>query len=191
MELALVRMARRAAGGGGQSGSEGARRAGQPAGQPGGRAARGEGPNRFSRTRAAHADEIDHDYLEAIDQLVRTAGQARVTDLAVLMDVSHVTVTRRVARLQRAGLVSTEPYKPVVLTAAGERRARASRARHETVLAFLIALGVPAGQAEVDAEGIEHHASDETVAAMRAYLDRSRAGGGAVLDERAGPEVRA
>ncbi len=44
------------------------------------------------------------------------------------------------------------------------------RARHVTVVAFLAAIGVPPQVAEEDAEGIEHHVSDETLAAFERFL---------------------
>ncbi|TIR94679.1 MAG: transcriptional regulator MntR, partial [Mesorhizobium sp.] len=42
-----------------------------------------------------------------------------------------------------------------------------SRIRHETVEAFLRSLGVSAETARIDAEGIEHHVSAETLDAFR------------------------
>jgi len=121
---------------------------------------------RFARTRADHRDETAEDYVEAIADLIDEGRPARVGDLARLMGVSHVTVSRIVARLRELRLVDAEPYRPVALTPAGRRLAERARARHETVLAFLLAIGVPRAQAEVDAEGIEHHVSDATVRAM-------------------------
>ena len=38
--------------------------------------------------------------------------------------------------------------------------------------AFLRAIGVPAEVAEVDAEGIEHHVSAETLEAFRLFTER-------------------
>jgi DtxR family manganese transport transcriptional regulator len=66
--------------------------------------------------------------------------------------------------------VNTEPYGPVVLTAKGEGLARKAAERHAVVLEFLIALGVSESTARVDSEGIEHHVSAETLAAMRAFV---------------------
>ncbi len=123
--------------------------------------------SRFRRTREAHRDETAQDYAEAILSLTQTGSEARVRDLAVMMGVSHVTVTRIVARLRRDGIASREPYGPVALTPKGRRLALACRDRHRVVLAFLLALGVPPGQAEIDAEGIEHHVSQATIAALR------------------------
>lgn len=126
-----------------------------------------EQAERFRGTRAAHADETAEDYVEAIAQLIDERGEARVRDLAKMMGVSHVTVTRIVARLKGRDLVDTEPYKPISLTRSGRRLADAARRRHEVVLAFLRAIGVPRRQAEIDTEGIEHHVSDQTIRAMR------------------------
>ena len=127
---------------------------------------------RFRGTRAAHRDETAEDYVEAIGQLIDSQGEARVRDLTQMMGVSHVTVTRIVARLQKKGLVETEPYRPITLTRAGRTMARRARERHEAVLAFLRAIGVPRRQAEIDTEGIEHHVSDATVRAMRRLTEQ-------------------
>jgi DtxR family manganese transport transcriptional regulator len=48
--------------------------------------------------------------------------------------------------------------------------AREAHARHQTVAALLRALGVPAAVAEVDAEGIEHHVSAQTLVAFQKFL---------------------
>ncbi|MCC6660482.1 MAG: manganese-binding transcriptional regulator MntR [Phycisphaerales bacterium] len=127
---------------------------------------------RFRGTRAAHKDETAEDYVEAVAQLIEARGEARVRDLAAMMGVSHVTVTRIVARLVRDGLLVTEPYRPVALTPKGRRLAAHARERHADVLAFLTALGVPRRQAQIDAEGIEHHVSEATIRAMRAVARR-------------------
>ena len=124
---------------------------------------------RHRRTRRDHASETAEDYVEAIDDLIRARGRCRVSDLADRFSVSHVTVTRTVARLVRDGLAETAPRRPVTLTPIGERLAASCRRRHAAVLDFLRALGVPEAVAQLDAEGIEHHVSDETLAAMRRF----------------------
>lgn len=108
--------------------------------------------------------------MESIAELIARRGEARVKDLAEMMGVSHVTVSRTVARLVSAGLAKTEPYRPIELTDAGRRLAKECEARHEVVLDFLLKLGVSRKQAELDAEGIEHHVSEETIEAMRRLL---------------------
>ncbi|MFG0306672.1 MAG: manganese-binding transcriptional regulator MntR [Phycisphaerales bacterium JB040] len=133
---------------------------------------RASDPERFEATRAAHALEVAEDYVEAIAELIERRGVARVTHLAEMLGVSHVTVNRTVTRLERDGLVRTEPYQPIVLTVKGERMAAHARERHEIVVAFLRAAGVSEGQAEVDAEGIEHHCSTETLEALASLTRR-------------------
>jgi len=127
-------------------------------------------------TRRQHAQERAQDYVEAIADLIEERGEARATDLARQLGVTHVTVIRTVQRLQKEGLVTTRPYRSIFLTDTGRQLAARSKARHETVVAFLQALGVPDSAAEADAEGIEHHVSPETMAAFEKFLGR-RAGG--------------
>ncbi|MFN7613620.1 MAG: manganese-binding transcriptional regulator MntR [Phycisphaerae bacterium] len=136
------------------------------------RAPVGAGPAAHASVRAAHANELAEDYVEAIAMLIQTQGEARVVDLAKLMGVSHVTVVRTVARLQREKLVNSQPYRAIFLTAAGERLARRSRERHALVVAILRSLGVPARISERDAEGIEHHCSPQTLAAFARSVAR-------------------
>ena len=132
--------------------------------------------NPHRRTRRDHATETAEDYVEAIDDVVAERGQCRVTDLAKHFAVSHVTVTRIVARLQSEGLLVTEPYQPITLTSVGQRLAKRSRDRHETVYRFLLALGVDEATAAIDTEGIEHHVSDTTLERMTEFTVRFREG---------------
>jgi len=123
-------------------------------------------PERFQRVRESHAMETAEDYVEAIADLVDTQGEARVGELAKRFAVSHVTVSRTVGRLQVHGLVTTEPYRPIELTEHGRRLALDARRRHSIVLRFLLSLGIPDDAARLDAEGMEHHVSEETLARL-------------------------
>ena len=125
-----------------------------------------------ARTRDDHATEIAEDYAEAVADLIDSAGQCRVRDLADRFGVSHVTVIRTIARMEGEGLVTTRPYGPVELSAKGRRLADECRERHEVVYRVLLALGVDEATAAVDAEGIEHHVSAATLARLRAFLAR-------------------
>jgi len=126
----------------------------------------------FRQTRQDHASEIAEDYAEAIADLTDSLGEARVVDLAKRLGVTHVTVNRTIARLRRNGLVTSQPYRAIFLTDKGRRLAAASKQRHETVVAFLCSLGVPEHVARIDAEGMEHHVSPETLAAFKAALPK-------------------
>src|SRR3546814_4843587 len=90
----------------------------------------------------------------------------RISDWSSDVASSDLTVNKTVARLQRDGLVTTRPYRSIFLTEAGVELAEMSRRRHQIVLDFLRAIGVSDANAEDDAEGIEHHVSDETLAAF-------------------------
>jgi DtxR family manganese transport transcriptional regulator len=124
----------------------------------------------FSQTRTRHASETAEDYVEAVMELIEEKGECRVLDLSRYFNVSHVTVSRIVKRLQDEKLLLTKPYKPVELTEQGLKLAKQSKKRHEIVLAFLIKLGVDKANAEIDSEGIEHHVGSKTLAAMKRFL---------------------
>ena len=124
----------------------------------------------FRRSRRDRAEETAQDYVEAIADLAASLGEARVVDLARRLGVTHVTVNHTLARLQQAGYVRMQPYRAIFLTQAGRRLAEECRRRHRTVVAFLRWLGVPERTAELDAEGIEHHVSPETLTAFERRL---------------------
>lgn len=124
------------------------------------------------QTRRAHATETAEDYAEIIAELIDTTGEARVTEIARRIGVSHVTVIRTIARLQEKGWVTARPYRSIFLTESGSRLAEKSKKRHETVIRFLRALGVSEESAHADAEGIEHHVSAETLAAFEKFAAR-------------------
>lgn len=125
---------------------------------------------RHQRTRLDHAGEVAEDYVEAIAGAIERSGVCRAVDLVGQFEVTHATVNNTVARLQRDGLVQTAPYQPIELTAAGRRLAFKSRRRHEIVESFLRKLGVSEQTAAIDSEGIEHHVSKQTLAAMKKIL---------------------
>ena len=129
--------------------------------------ARAEG---FSHARTAQSQALLEDYTEMIDDLIHAHGEARLTDIARLMGVTHPTAAKAVARLKREGLAVSRPYRGVFLTGPGAEMAERVRARHRVVVDLLVAVGVPPEAAEIDAEGIEHHVSAATLEAFEAFL---------------------
>ena len=119
---------------------------------------------KFDRIRRAHQSEVAEDYVEMISDLIEETGEARTVDLAARFGVTSPTVNAIVRRLQRENLVETRPYRSIFLTEAGRALAESSRARHRIVRDFLVTIGVPETIAEEDAEGVEHHVSEETLA---------------------------
>lgn len=130
---------------------------------------------RFGDQRAADRGSLAQDYVELIADLLDATGEARPVDLARRLGVTQATVANTVARLKRDGLVRGEPYRGLFLTDEGRALAERVRARHALVLRFLLALGVERTAAEADAEGIEHHVGEATLAAMARFVERSEA----------------
>ncbi|WP_223479846.1 manganese-binding transcriptional regulator MntR [Oricola indica] len=124
----------------------------------------------FAIVRQAHESEIAEDYVELIAELIETHGEARPVDIAERLGVKPPTVTKNISRLRTAGLVRRERYRAIFLTEEGQALAEACRRRHRIVVAFLLSLGIDEETAERDAEGIEHHVSDETLAAFEKNL---------------------
>ena len=126
--------------------------------------------SRFGKTRTSQSTALLEDYAELIADLLAMNGEARPTDVARRLGVSHATAIKTIARLKREGLATSKPYRGVFLTPQGHELADRVRARHRLVVEVLLALGVPREAAESDAEGIEHHVSESTLAAFSRFL---------------------
>jgi len=105
-----------------------------------------------------------------ISDLLANEGEARPTDIARRLGVSHATVIKTIARLKTAGVATSRPYRGIFLTEAGQALAARVRSRHRLVVEVLLAIGVPTEAAEADAEGIEHHVSETTIDAFDRFL---------------------
>ncbi len=129
---------------------------------------------RHKRTRRDHKSETAEDYVEAVADLIADQGTCRVVDLAKFFAVSHVTVSKIISRLKSEGLLTSQRYGPIELTPTGTELAQQSRQRHEIVVAFLITLGVRPEVAQIDAEGMEHHVSQETLEVFHRFVTKNR-----------------
>ena len=117
----------------------------------------------FSSIRKSHQSETSEDYVRLIADLLNAHQEARLSDLARRLGVSSPTVSKVLARLKNEGYIESRPYRSIFLTPKGWDLAQICQKRHEIVLKFLIALGVSHETAPFDAEGIEHHVSEETL----------------------------
>jgi DtxR family transcriptional regulator, manganese transport regulator len=124
----------------------------------------------FIATRKHHLKEAAEDYTELIADLIDLQGEARTCEVARQLGVSHVTALRTLQRLQKEGYITTERHKPIFLTEKGKKVAAQSKERHKILLEFLLSIGVPEEVAHVDAEGMEHHLSPETLKAIERQL---------------------
>lgn len=126
----------------------------------------------FRKARNARRTELVEDYVELIADFIDADGEARQVDIAQRMGVAQPTVAKMLRRLADDGLISRKPYRGVFLTEAGKQLAEQSRRRHQIVEGFLLALGVSEEIARTDAEGIEHHVSEETLLAFERFIRR-------------------
>ncbi|MDR5900277.1 manganese-binding transcriptional regulator MntR [Halomonas vilamensis] len=126
----------------------------------------------FKAVRDAHDMELIEDYVELIGDLLDHYDEARATDIAARMGVRQATVARMIRRLNVLGFVKNEPYRSIFLTDQGREMANRCRQRHAVVLDFLRALGVKDATARIDAEGMEHHVSEETLDIMQRFAQK-------------------
>ncbi len=124
----------------------------------------------FRLVRAARRYELVEDYVELIADLIDDAGEARPVDIASRLGVTKPTVNKMLKRLAQEELITQRPYRSVFLTDLGRSLAGESRKRHQIVEQFLLALGVSPETARNDAEGMEHHVSDETLSAFERFI---------------------
>lgn len=126
----------------------------------------------FQRVREAHASEIIEDYVELIADLSDAEGEARAVDLSRRFGVTPATVANTLKRLERDGYLTAAPYRAIFLTDKGRTLAERCRRRHAIVRDFLAALGIDPVTADEDAEGIEHHVSEQTLAAFEQFVGK-------------------
>ena len=123
----------------------------------------------FKRARNAHKTENTEDYLELIAELLNLKGEARIVEIANTLGIAQATANKTIQRLQNQGYIKREPYRSIFLTVKGQKIASISKKRHNIVFEFLLNLGIDNKTAAADAEGIEHHVSEKTLAKMHKF----------------------
>lgn len=124
----------------------------------------------FEQQRRQRDSMMAQDYCELIADLIDAQGEARAVDISRRLGVAHATVVNTIGRLQRDGYVQQQPYRSIFLTETGRALALECRRRHQIVLRFLEALGIDPETARADAEGMEHHVSEPTLAAFERFI---------------------
>lgn len=127
----------------------------------------------FRAVRGAHKSEAAEDYVELIADLIAAEGEARLVELARRLGIAQATVNRTIKRLDKEGYVVAKPYRSIFLTDKGAKLAADCRKRHDIVVSFLLSLGITPQTAELDAEGIEHHVSRETLKAFDDFAKKN------------------
>jgi Mn-dependent DtxR family transcriptional regulator len=121
-------------------------------------------PKRRNPIKAAPAlSESTEDHLERIQELVDRKGYARVTDIALSLDLSRSAVSNMVRRLAARGFVNYEKYRGLTLTAEGRAVANHIKVRDQTLTGLLQLLGLSPQTVKEEVEAIEHHLKPETL----------------------------
>ncbi len=124
------------------------------------------------KTKKRELSESMEDYLEVIRELEELHKVVRVKHIAEMMNVKMPSVSSALSVLERKGYVNYEKYDYVELTEKGRLAAEALIRRHEALKHFLInVLQVNEKTAELDACGMEHHVSKQTIDNMLKFID--------------------
>ncbi len=111
-------------------------------------------------------------YLETIYLLSRQRGDVRSIDVAEHMGYSKPSVSRAVGILKRDGYLITDEDGFLVLTDLGATTAERVFERHQVLTRLLRHMGVEERIASEDACRIEHVISEETLEAVKRFLER-------------------
>ncbi|MEB3779152.1 MAG: metal-dependent transcriptional regulator [Desulfurococcales archaeon] len=114
----------------------------------------------------------EEDYIEAIYEVERVYGYARLIDISRILGVKPPTVANMIKRLEEKGLVTYMRYRGVKLTEKGRTIAERISETHELIRSLLIALGVDEDKANIEAELIEHFLSRETLDRLREFYEK-------------------
>ncbi|AFG38105.1 metal-dependent transcriptional regulator [Spirochaeta africana] len=111
-------------------------------------------------------------YLEAIYVVRDPNGVSHTTAIAEHLNVRKPSVTGALRSLAERGLISYQPYRPIQLTASGQRLARDIHRRHQILREFLKkVLGIPDAIADQNAGTLEHHISPLVQSRLVAYIN--------------------
>lgn len=99
-------------------------------------------------------------YLKAIHDIQTRKGAARVTDIALALDVTKASVTSALKTLSAAGLVNYARYNVTTLSEIGLSAAMELDRRYDVLRSFFVrVLGIDGDTANADACSLEHHLS--------------------------------
>ena len=113
-------------------------------------------------------------YLETILVLSEKMPHVRSIDVCEEMGYSKPSVSRAMSILRNNGYVIMDDNGFLHLTESGMEVATKIYDRHNTLSAFLASIGVEEETAAEDACRIEHVISDETMAAIKSFMAKSK-----------------
>ena len=118
-----------------------------------------------------HLQESGEMYLETIYVLSKEHDSVRSVDVAEHMGYSKPSVSRAVGLLKKGGYLTMAEDGYLTLTDEGKATAKKIFERHTVLSKFLALVGVSDEVAAKDACKIEHVVSDETIAAIKKYIE--------------------
>lgn len=112
------------------------------------------------------------DYLESILLCEKDKKIVRTKHLAERLKVKSPSVNAAIKELSRLGLVNHESYGHIELTREGRTRAEVVYTRHKVLFRFFSStLGLPEGESESTACGIEHHLDSSALKKLQSLLE--------------------
>lgn len=118
-----------------------------------------------------HLQESGEMYLESIYVLTKKSCAVRSIDVCEYMGYSKPSVSRAIGLLKSGGYVTVNGEGHLSLTDVGKEAAEKIYQRHTMLTELLVRLGVSREVAAEDACKIEHVISEETVAAIKNYVE--------------------
>ena len=111
-------------------------------------------------------------YLESIYVLTRNNKNVRSIDVVEYMGFSKPSVSRAISLLKSGGYVTANNDGYLSLTEEGYSVAYKIYERHNVLTEFLIRLGVNKEIASEDACKMEHDISDESLSAIKRFIEK-------------------
>ncbi len=110
-------------------------------------------------------------YLETIFLLSQKRSAVRAIDVGEYMGYSKPSVSRAMGILKNGGLITVDRDGLISLTLEGREKAQKIYDRHTILTTFLVKLGVNEDIATEDACKIEHAISDESIEAIKKFIN--------------------
>ena len=110
-------------------------------------------------------------YLETIYVLSKEKAGVHSIDVSEYMGYSKPSVSRAIGILKNGGYVEMAEDGSLTLTEAGRTLAEQIYERHTILTEFLVRLGVDRATATEDACKMEHVISDESLAALKKFIE--------------------
>ena len=115
--------------------------------------------------------ESEETYLETIYMLGKGGDAVRSVDIAGALKYSRASISVAMRNLREKKLIEVEQNGHIKLTEEGLGIASSMYERHTLISEWLVSLGVSRDTAERDSCKMEHTISDESFAAIKAFIE--------------------